>query len=100
MKLRSWQAEAFPLWWDKQQGIIKVVTGGGKTFFAIHCIKEYIKADELIYQDIKDLKLSASIGNPQITHFEDSVFTGKYCTSGVTKQFLKNLESERTDDKR
>ena len=44
MKLRSWQAEAFPLWWDKQQGIIKVVTGGGKTFFAIHCIKEYIKA--------------------------------------------------------
>tara|TARA_B100000212_G_C27054661_1_gene397165 strand:- start:136 stop:594 length:459 start_codon:yes stop_codon:yes gene_type:complete len=63
-------------------------------------IKEYIKADELIYQDIEDLKLSASIGNPQITHFEDSVFTGKYCTSGVTKQFLKNLESERTDDKR
>ena len=44
MKLRSWQAEAFPLWWDKQQGIIKVVTGGGKTFFAIYCIKEYIKA--------------------------------------------------------
>ena len=44
MKLRSWQAEAFPLWWDKQQGIIKVVTGGGKTFFAIHCIKEYLKA--------------------------------------------------------
>ena len=44
MKLRSWQAEAFPLWWNKQQGIIKVVTGGGKTFFAIHCIKEYIKA--------------------------------------------------------
>ena len=33
-------------------------------------IKEYIKADELIYQDIKDLKLSASIGNPQITHLK------------------------------
>ena len=44
MKLRDWQAEAFPLWWNKKQGIIKVVTGGGKTFFAIHCIKEYIKA--------------------------------------------------------
>ena len=43
MKLRSWQAEAFPLWWEKQQGIIKVVTGGGKTFFAIYCIKEYLK---------------------------------------------------------
>ena len=43
MKLRDWQAEAFPLWWDKQQGIIKVVTGGGKTFFAIHCIKEFLQ---------------------------------------------------------
>ena len=63
-------------------------------------IKEYIKADELIYQDIKDLRLSASIGNPQITHFEDSVFTGKYCTNGVTKQFLNKLENERNDEKR
>ena len=45
MKLRDWQAEAFPLWWEKQQGIIKVVTGGGKTFFAIHCLKRYLEND-------------------------------------------------------
>lgn len=43
MQLREWQAEAFPLWWQRKQGIIKVVTGGGKTFFAIHCIKEFLQ---------------------------------------------------------
>ena len=43
MKLREWQEKAFPLWWNKKRGIIKVVTGGGKTFFAIHCLNEYLK---------------------------------------------------------
>ena len=43
MKLRDWQEKAFPLWWEKRRGIIKVVTGGGKTFFAIHCLKKYLE---------------------------------------------------------
>ena len=43
MKLREWQEKAFPLWWSKKRGIIKVVTGGGKTFFAIHCLKKYLE---------------------------------------------------------
>ena len=43
MKLREWQEKAFPLWWNKKRGIIKVVTGGGKTFFAIHCLNKYLK---------------------------------------------------------
>lgn len=43
MKLRKWQKEAFPLWWKQKKGIIKVVTGGGKTFFAIYCIKKYLE---------------------------------------------------------
>ena len=29
----------------KKRGIIKVVTGGGKTFFAIHCLKKYLEND-------------------------------------------------------
>ena len=29
--------EAFK-WWKLKKGIVKVVTGGGKTFFAIFCI--------------------------------------------------------------
>ena len=45
LKLREWQVKAFPLWWEKKRGIIKVVTGGGKTFFAIHCLKRYLEND-------------------------------------------------------
>ena len=43
MKLRDWQEKAFPLWWLKKRGIIKVVTGSGKTFFDIHCLKKYLE---------------------------------------------------------
>ena len=43
MKLRQWQEKAFPLWWAKKKGIVKVVTGGGKTVFAIHCLTKYLK---------------------------------------------------------
>ena len=45
MKLREWQENAFPLWWAKKRGIIKVVTGGGKTVFAIHYLKKYIEEE-------------------------------------------------------
>ena len=45
LKLREWQEKAFPLWWEEKRGIIKVVTGGGKTFFAIHCLKKYLEND-------------------------------------------------------
>ena len=60
-------------------------------------IKEYIKADELIYQSLEDLKQSASIGNPKITDFEDSVFTGNYRVGNITKDYLVNLENTRSD---
>ena len=45
MKLREWQENAFPLWWAEKRGIIKVVTGGGKTVFAIHCLKKYLEEE-------------------------------------------------------
>ena len=67
---------------------------------SIKQIKQYIGADELIYQDLDDLKRSAQIGNPNIKNFEDSVFSGNYCTGDVTDQFLKNLEKSRIDSKR
>mgnify|MGYP001238489795 FL=1 len=60
-------------------------------------IKKYIKADELIYQSLEDLKRSASIGNPKITEFEDSVFTGNYRVGYITKDYLVNLETTRSD---
>ena len=43
MKLRKWQSDAFDIWWKTKKGIIKVVTGGGKTYFAIYAINEYLK---------------------------------------------------------
>ena len=60
-------------------------------------IKTYINADELIYQDLEDLKCAASIGNPKVTKFEDSVFTGKYRVGNITNDFLKNLEETRSN---
>ena len=60
-------------------------------------IKKYIKADELVYQNLEDLKRSASIGNPKITEFEDSVFTGNYRVGNITKDYLVDLENTRSD---
>ena len=60
-------------------------------------VENFIGADTLIYQNLEDLKLSAHIGNRKITCFEDSVFTGKYCTGNVTKSFLADLENSRVD---
>ena len=63
-------------------------------------IKNYIGADELIYQNLEDLKRAAHVGNPQIKKFEDSVFSGNYCTGDVTQKYLKSLENSRIDTKR
>ena len=53
-------------------------------------------ADELIYQDIEDLRMAAHIGNPEITQFEDSVFTGKYCAGKISEEYLSQLEISRS----
>ena len=72
----------------------KELVGHNRT---IRQIKNYIGADELIYQDLEDLIRSASIGNPKITKYEDSVFTGKYCDKFVTNDYLINLEKQRKE---
>ena len=63
-------------------------------------IQKFIGADELIYQSLEDLKRSAHTGNTQINKFEDSVFSGKYCTGDVTDKYLESLEKSRDDSKR
>tara|TARA_S200000501_G_scaffold326351_1_gene324857 strand:- start:4583 stop:6037 length:1455 start_codon:yes stop_codon:yes gene_type:complete len=67
---------------------------------SINQIKRAIGADELIYQNLEDLKMAAHIGNPKIEEFEDSVFTGQYNVGTVTKEFLSSLEKSRLDSKR
>jgi len=76
---------------------VKDLIAHGKT---IEQIKKHIKADELIYQSLDDLKRAAKIGNPMIKNFEDSVFTGHYCTGTVSKKFLEELENSRLDSSR
>jgi superfamily II DNA or RNA helicase len=38
--LRQWQEEALALWREQRRGIVEVVTGGGKTVFALACLGE------------------------------------------------------------
>lgn len=42
LKPRRWQKEALNLWLADHRGVVSVVTGGGKTTFAMLCIMEYL----------------------------------------------------------
>ena len=71
----------------------KELVAHGKT---VEEIRQFMGADELIYQDIEDLRMAAHIGNPEITQFEDSVFTGKYCAGKISEEYLSQLEISRS----
>jgi len=60
-------------------------------------IAEAIGADWLIFQDLEDLIDAVKKGNPEITAFDCSVFTGEYITGGVTVDYLSHLEKLRND---
>jgi amidophosphoribosyltransferase len=57
-------------------------------------------ADRLIYQDLEDLIEAVRAGNPAITRFDCSVFTGEYITQDVTAEYLSQLELFRSDSAR
>ena len=105
MRLREWQEKAFPLWWKNKRGIIKVVTGGGKTFFAIHCLRKYLEEDhnknilivvpsialldqwyESLSQNFSDREISLNGGGEQTTSIT------KICISTIDS--LKNIIKE------
>lgn len=58
---------------------------------------EFIGADWLIYQDLKDLVAAVKTGNPNIDRFEDSVFSGNYITGDVDEAYLHYLDKCRND---
>lgn len=60
-------------------------------------IADAIGADRLIYQSLDDLLGAVQKGNPEIKQFDDSCFTGKYVTNGVTNAYLARLEKDRCD---
>jgi len=60
-------------------------------------VAKEIRADWLIYQELNDLVAAAKEGNPKITEFDSSCFTGEYVTGDVTKDYLEHISSTRND---
>ena len=56
-----------------------------------------IGADELIFQDLQDLKDSITEAEPGLSHFDTSVFDGTYVTGDVTEEYLATLEKQRNE---
>ncbi len=56
-----------------------------------------IGADWLVYQDIDDLIACAREGNPDVQHFDCSVFDGRYVTGDVDSDYLEELHERRND---
>ena len=60
-------------------------------------VAKEINADWLIYQTLEDLIETAQSGNPDITEFETSIFTGEYITP-LVENYLEDLENTRKDE--
>lgn len=56
-----------------------------------------IGADELIFQDLDDLKQAITETAPGLTHFDTSIFDGIYVTGDITEEYLNTLEQKRND---
>jgi len=56
-----------------------------------------IGADELIFQDLEDLKEAITDAAPGLTHFDTSIFDGIYVTGDITEAYLNTLEQKRND---
>jgi len=56
-----------------------------------------IGADELIFQDLEDLKEAITEAAPGLTHFDTAIFDGIYVTGDITEAYLNTLEQKRND---
>jgi amidophosphoribosyltransferase len=61
-------------------------------------IARTIGVDRLIFQDLADLELAVSKGNPQLQRFDTSCFSGEYITGDIDRFYLGSLERRRNDD--
>ena len=59
-------------------------------------IEEILGADRLIYQNLDDLIEACREGNPGITRYDTSCFSGEYVT-GVEDGYLDDLQNRRSD---
>ena len=60
-------------------------------------IARAIGADKLVYQDLPDLVEAVREGNPKISGFDTSCFSGEYITGSVSQDYLDDLEKIRCD---
>lgn len=60
-------------------------------------LERLLGADKLVFQDLKDLVDAVRAGNPNITDFDCSVFTGEYVTQDISIDYLNQLELFRSD---
>lgn len=58
-------------------------------------VARIIGADELIYQDVEDMKQAVRDINPALQHFDASCFDGNYIAGDVTPEYLDRLERSR-----
>ena len=61
-------------------------------------INRLIGADELIYQDVEDMKQAVRDINPNLKEFEASCFDGHYVTGDITESYLDALEAARNSE--
>lgn len=111
MKLRDWQEKALKLWKKEKRGVVKVVTGGGKTYFAIRCIEEFKKNKKnkpkvlilvptvtLLDQWIVDLEETyegniGKIGGGFNTGSKEDIYV---CTYASFKKIANNVDRKNT----
>jgi len=60
-------------------------------------VGEAIGADRLIYQELDDLIDAVRQGNPSLTRFECSCFTGEYVTGDISEEYLASIAAARAD---
>jgi amidophosphoribosyltransferase len=63
-------------------------------------VAAFIGADRLIYQGLDDLVEACRRGNPAISGFDTSCFTGEYVTGDVSSEYLHDLRHSRSDSER
>ncbi|MFV0576974.1 MAG: amidophosphoribosyltransferase [Vibrio sp.] len=61
-------------------------------------ISKMIGADALMFQDLDDLVSAVGCGNPSVSEFETSVFSGQYVTGDIDQVYLDLIDSMRNDD--
>jgi amidophosphoribosyltransferase len=62
---------------------------------SIEQIREFIGADQLIYQDVDAMKRVVAALNPAIRSFEASCFDGRYITGDVTDEDFAAMSAQR-----